>query len=447
MAKAKKTSAKSNEIDMSIAHEKGLGIGKRVIAGSLAALLLIGGFGVWAATSELSGAVIGQGQVMVDKDIRAVQHLDGGILRSINVQKGDEVKEGQVLFTLDDTQMKSEVQIIKGQLLELIAKRQRLQAERDGNSEMILPTDQPDLDLANAAVFAGEQRLFSGNVQNRLSQVKQLKFAASQADQEVSALNAQIKANGIDMALVQKEYDKFVGLQKKGLIDNSRVVNAERDLNKLKADKEQVLAGIIKSTAHRSEIDLQIKAVEETARTDAQKQLSDIEPRVTELLTRKAAIADRMTRMEIKSPIAGTINEVAVNTVGGVITPAQKLLTIVPQDAKLQIEVKVQPNDIDQIFVGQSAKLKFTAFSSRNTPEIYGKVAFVSPATSTDQQSGRVYYVTQVEVPTSELEKLGGKKMVPGMLVETFMQTESRTALSYLLKPFKDQLERAFRER
>jgi HlyD family type I secretion membrane fusion protein len=447
MAKAKKTSAKSNEIDMSIAHEKGLGIGKRVIAGSLAALLLIGGFGVWAATSELSGAVIGQGQVMVDKDIRAVQHLDGGILRSINVQKGDEVKEGQVLFTLDDTQMKSEVQIIKGQLLELIAKRQRLQAERDGKSEMTLPTDQPDLDLADAAVFAGEQRLFSGNVQNRLSQVKQLKFAASQADQEVSALNAQIKANSIDMALVQKEYDKFVGLQKKGLIDNSRVVNAERDLNKLKADKEQVLAGIIKSKAHRSEIDLQIKAVEETARTDAQKQLSDIEPRVTELLTRKAAIADRMTRMEIKSPIAGTINEVAVNTVGGVITPAQKLLTIVPQDAKLQIEVKVQPNDIDQIFVGQDAKLKFTAFSSRNTPEIYGKVAFVSPATSTDQQSGRVYYVTQVEVPAAELDKLGGKKMVPGMLVETFMQTESRTALSYLLKPFVDQLARAFKER
>jgi HlyD family type I secretion membrane fusion protein len=447
MAKSKNISQSGGEIDLSIGREKGLGIGKRVTLGSLAALLLIGGFGVWAAKSELSGAVIGQGQVMVDKDIRVVQHLDGGILRSIVVKKGDEVKEGEVLFTLDDTQMKSEVQIIRGQLMELLAKRQRLQAERDGKSEMTAPTEQLDLDVAHSDGYAGELRLFKGNVENRISQVKQLKLAASQAEQEVIALEAQIKANAIDFALVQKEYVKFVGLLKKGLIDNSRVFNTERDLNKLKADKEQIEASIKKSKAHGNEIALQIKAVEETARTDAQKQLSDIEPRIAELLTRKAAIADRMTRMEIKSPIAGTINEVTVNTVGGIITPAQKLLTIVPLDAKLQIEVKVQPNDIDQIFVGQAAKLKFTAFSSRNTPEIYGKVAFVSPATSTDQQSGRVYYVTQVEVSAAEFDKLGGKKLVPGMLVETFMETESRTALSYLLKPFQDQLERAFRER
>jgi HlyD family type I secretion membrane fusion protein len=447
MAKAPKTSPKKGEIDLSIGHEKGLGIGKRVAMGSLAALCLVGGFGVWAATSELSGAVIGQGQVMVDKDIRVVQHLDGGILHTIDVKKGDEVKEGQVLFTLDDTQMKSEVQIIRGQLLELLAKRQRLQAERDGKDEMVPPIEKLNVDIGQSDVYVGETRLFKGNLENRISQVKQLTLAASQAEQEIIALNAQIKANAVDFALVEKEYNKFFALRKKGLIDSSRVYSTERDLNKLKADKEQIEASINKSNAHKNEIDLQIKAVGETARTDAQKQLSDIEPRIAELLTRKAAIEDRMTRMEIKSPIAGTINEVTVNTVGGIITPAQKLLTIVPLDAKLQIEVKVQPNDIDQIFVGQTAKLKFTAFSSRNTPEIFGKVAFVSPATSTDQQSGHVYYVTQVEVLAPEFDKLGGKKLVPGMLVETFMQTESRTVLSYLVKPFADQLERAFRER
>jgi HlyD family type I secretion membrane fusion protein len=151
--------------------------------------------------------------------------------------------------------------------------------------------------------------------------------------------------------------------------------------------------------------------------------------------------------MDIRSPIAGIVNEVLVNTVGGVITPAQKLVTIVPANVKMQVEVKVQPNDIDQIYVGQKAKLKFTAFSSRKTPEIFGNVAFVSPATSTDQSNGHVYYVTQVEVTPDELAKLGEKKLVPGMLVETFIQTESRTALSYLVKPFQDQIERAFRER
>jgi HlyD family type I secretion membrane fusion protein len=190
----------------------------------------------------------------------------------------------------------------------------------------------------------------------------------------------------------------------------------------------------------------QILAIDDIARNDAQKQLSEIEPRIAELIERKAAIADRLTRMDIRSPIAGTVNEVLINTIGGVITPAQKLLTIVPENAKLQIEVKLQPTDIDQVFVGQPARLRFSAFSSRDTPELNGKVAFVSPATTTDLGNGQVYFVAQIEVSDGELAKLDGKKLVPGMPVETFVQTESRTALSYLAKPFVDQIQRAFRE-
>jgi HlyD family type I secretion membrane fusion protein len=447
MAKRSKARDTSADLNLDLGKERGLGIKSRVFAGSLAALMLVFGFGGWAATSELSGAVIGQGQVMVDKDLRAIQHLDGGIIRSIAVKKGEVISEGQVMFTLDDTQLKSEGQILHDQLLELLAKRQRLIAERDGQTEMVPGDNSLGLDIASSAVYVGELRLFKGNRDNRESQVAQLKQGLAQSDEEIKGLNAQAKSNVKELELVQAEATKVEGLQRKGLIEGSRVYSSARDLNKLKGEREQIVSSIARSKSKRNEVELQILSIEDAARTDAQKQLSDIEPRIAELSARKAANADRLTRMEIRAPIAGTVNEVTVNTIGGVITPAQKLLTIVPQDAHLQVEVKIQPNDIDQLYVGQKAKLKFTAFSSRNTPEIYGIVAFVSPATSTDQASGHVFYVVQVEVSTGELDKLGGKKLVPGMLVETFIQTESRTALSYLVKPFSDQISRAFRER
>jgi HlyD family secretion protein len=150
--------------------------------------------------------------------------------------------------------------------------------------------------------------------------------------------------------------------------------------------------------------------------------------------------------MEIRSPVAGVINEIAVNTIGGVITPAQKLLTVVPENANLQIEVKLQPSDIDQVFVGQETKLRFSAFAANQTPELLGTVAFVSPATTTDPNSGQVFYVAQVELKAGEMEKLDGKKLLPGMPVEAYVQTQSRTALSYLAKPFTDQFTKAFRE-
>lgn len=447
MTRGQKTTNKTADYNLDLGKERGLGITSRVLVGTCAAVLLIGGFGGWAATAELSGAVVGQGQVMVDKDLRAIQHLDGGIIRTIDVKKGDGVTEEQVLFTLDATQLKAEGQIMRGQMIDFLAKRQRLLAEREGLTEMEIGQPPSDIDLANSPAFAGEIRLFKGNLANRTSEIAQLKQGLEQSVEELKGLEAQAKSNAKDLELVQVEATKVKGLQKKGLIDSSRVYSSSRDLNKLNGERDQITANIAKSKAQRADIELRVAAVEAQARTEAQKLLSDIEPRIAELVERRSANADRMTRMEIRSPISGTVNEVSVNTIGGVITPAQKLVTIVPDHAKMQIEVKVQPNDIDQLFIGQKAKLKFTAFSSRKTPEIFGNVTFVSPATSTDQGTDRVFYVTQVEVPPNELAKLGEKKLVPGMLVDTFIQTESRTALSYLVKPFQDQFERAFRER
>jgi HlyD family type I secretion membrane fusion protein len=442
MAKRSKSHNTLANIDL----QKSTGVKGRVVTGAFTAMLLVVGLGGWAGNSEISGAVIAPGTVKVDEDLRAIQHLDGGIIRSITAKKGEVVAEGQVLFTLDDTQMRAELQIVRGQLMELLAKRQRLLAERDQLEKMQPTEGYEDLEIATSSVLKGEKRLFQGNLKNRLSQIEQLKLGITQLEEEINGLVAQDEANDRELDLVKTEANKVQLLQKKGLVDGSRIYTSSRDLTKLKGERGQIEASIARSKSRRNEIELQILAIDETARTDAQKQLSDIEPRIAELLERKAAIADRLTRMDIRSPIAGTINEVAINTIGGVITPAQKLLTIVPEDAKLQIEIKIQPTDIDQVIVGQSAKLRFSAFSARDTPELAGTVSFVSPATTTDTQSGQIHYVAQIKVAVEELSKLNGKQLVPGMPVETFVQTESRTALSYLAKPFTDQLQRTFRE-
>jgi HlyD family type I secretion membrane fusion protein len=231
-----------------------------------------------------------------------------------------------------------------------------------------------------------------------------------------------------------------------GLVDGSRVYAVQRELTRLQGEKGNLEASIAKADSRRNELKVNLLQLTETSRNDAQKQLSEIEPRLSELEQRHGALTERMSRMEIRAPMAGTINELSVNTVGGVITPAQKLLTIVPENSKLQLEVRLQPQDIDQIFVGQPAKLRFTAFSARETPELAGKIVFVSPATTNDETTGQTFYVGLVELDPGESEKLNGKKLLPGMPVEAQVQTESRTALSYLAKPMVDQFERAFRE-
>ncbi len=422
------------------------GISSRVVWGTLSAAILIIGLGGWAATSELSGAVVGQGQVKVDKDLRAIQHIDGGIIQKINVRKGDVVSENQILFLLDDAVLKSERQILQGQLIEYLAKRQRLLAERD-NLEVLPPLQGEDIfGIATSKEIENETRLFQGNRERRASQVEQLKLGIAQIEQELKGLAAQKKSNASELKLVKNEADKVDGLKRKGLIEGTRVFNNARDLTKLEGEAGQIESSIARSLSRQNEIELQIFSVGEDARNEAQKQLSEIEPRISELSERFTAVLERLKRLEIRSPIEGTINEVSINTIGGVITPAQKLLTIVPLDAALQVEVNVQPTDIDQIYMGQDVKLRFSAFSARETPELGGTVAFISPATSTDPANGQTFYTVQVDVADSELAKLNGKKLVPGMPVESFIQTESRTALSYMLKPMVDQFRRAFRE-
>lgn len=426
--------------------ENGFPVGPRVFAGITLGMLLFVGAGGWAATAQLTGAIIAPGMVKVDQNLKSIQHRDGGIISEIAIKEGDFVSKGQIMLRLDDAETRAELSIVRTQLVELMAKQARLMAERDNLDAIMMSEELSARTDDFPHVFFGENRMFSGNRENRKSQKEQLVLGIDQLGEEIKGLELQRDAKIDEIALVKTEHVKIKGLTDKRLIETSRKYIIDREMAKLVGERGEVEANIARARARMGEIRLQIIAIDETARTEAQRELSSIEPKLSELRERRVAIEDRIARADIRAPLSGTVNELSVHTIGGVITPAEKLVTLVPADAALKIEAKLSPTDIDQVFVGQPAKLRFSAFNTRTTPELHGKVAYVSAATSSDPATGQVYYLCDVIVPSEELAKLGDSKLMPGMPVEVFVSTEQRTAMSFLSKPLADQFNRAFRE-
>jgi HlyD family secretion protein len=421
-------------------------LGPQMIAGSALALLLVLGCGGWAATANLNGAIIAEGAVKVDQNLKEVQHRDGGIIHTLAVRQGDSVAEGQTLIRLDDVQTRAELSIVRSQLSENLGRKVRLIAERDNLPTIVFPSSIAQLSDEAPHIIEGETRLFQGNKTNRESRKEQLEISIVQSGEEIKGLEARLTAKAEELRLVELERRKYTGLFEKGLIDGTRVYTVNREWARLLGERGEIEGGLARAKLRISEARLQIIAVDETARTEAQRELRLVDAKVSELSDRRLAIEDRLSRTEIRAPIAGTVNELTVFTVGGVITPAARLATIVPSNAKLTVEVKIAPADIDQIKPGQPARLRFSAFARNNTPEYPGTVVHVSPATSRDPTSGATYYVGEVKLD-GDIAALGGRKLLPGMPVEVFISTEERTALSYLAKPFLDHASRIFKER
>jgi HlyD family secretion protein len=421
-------------------------LGSHVVAGSALAILLVAGFGGWAASAQLNGAVIGQGSVKVDQNLKEVQHRDGGIVQSIAVRQGDTVTEGQVLFRLDDVQTRAELSIIQSQLAEHLGRRARLVAERDSLRGITFPPTLQQLAEEARDIVHGETRLFEGNRANRESRKEQLEIGIVQSGEEIKGLESRHVAKREELRLVELERNKYLGLFQKGFIDGTKVFNINREWARLLGERGEIEATLARAKLRISDLRLQIIAIDETARTEAQRELRQVEAKISELSDRRLANEDRLSRSDIRAPIAGTVNEMTIFTVGGVITPAARLATIVPAGANLMIEVRIAPTDIDQIKPGQSARLRFSAFNRNTTPEMPGKVIHVSPATSKDPTTGASYYISEIEID-GDLSALGDRKLLPGMPVEVMITTEERSALSFLAKPFTDHASRVFRER
>jgi HlyD family secretion protein len=419
---------------------------RRLAIGLGLVALLVGSVGGWAATAKLSGSVIAQGLIVVDSNVKKVQHPTGGVVGAILVKNGDRISVGDVVMRLDDTQTRANLGIVVSQLVQLIGRKARLEAERDDAEVVVFPAGFEESDPEAPAIASGERRLFEARRIAKNGQKSQLRERIGQYKVEIEGLVVQRAAKETELQLMREELARVSEMVRRFLLPTTRQLSAQRDLARLEGEAGMVISQAARSAGQISEIELQIIGLDQTQQSDAIKDLREIEARIAELSERRVAAMDQLQRIDLRAPQSGLVHDLAVHTVGGVIGASELVMTIVPDDDVLAIEARVANNDIDQITIGQRAMLRFVAFNQRTTPEINGTVTRIGADISKDQQSGNVYYVVRILPLDEDLEKVRKLHLVPGMPVEAYVQTGERTALSYLTKPFADQISRAFRE-
>jgi len=424
-------------------------IRQHMLTGLVIVIVLAGGVGGWAGTMKLSGAIIAPGSVVVDSNVKKVQHPTGGIVGELRVRDGDRVKSGDILVRLDDTVTRANLSIVTKGLDELAARKARLESERDGNESVKFPNEllaragNPDV----AAIVDGERKLFELRRNARIGQKSQLQQRIGQLKEEIRGLKAQRESKEKEIKLIQREKEGVHELWKQKLVQLTKLTQIERDETRLEGEAGQLIAQTAQVAGKVSETELQILQIDRDLSSEVAKETREIDGKIGEFVERKVAAEDQLKRVDIRSPQDGTVFQSNVHTVGGVITAGDAIMLIVPNADSLTVEAKVNPQDIDQLQVGQNALLRLSALNQGATPEINGTVTRVSADTSTDQRTGQSFYTIRISMPPKEVAHLGDVKIVPGMPVEAFVQTGERTMLSYLAKPLQDQFMRMFREK
>ena len=424
-------------------------IRRHLWAATLTLALLAGGVGGWAASTEIAGAVIASGFLVVDSNVKKVQHPTGGVVGEILARDGDRVRSGDVIVRLDETVARANLAIVTKTLDELTARKARLAAERDGAGEIEFPPEMRDRagnpSLANT--IAGERRLFDLRHTARVGQESQLRQRIAQLTEEIGGITAQREAKLREITLVERELKGARDLWDKNLMPITKLTALEREATRLEGERGSLTASIAQSKGRISELELQIIQITRDMASEVGKDLRETEARIGEFVERKAAAEDQLKRIDIRAPQDGVIHQSAVHTVGGVIAAGDAVMLVVPSSESLVVEAKVQPQDIDQLQLGQPAVLRFATFNQRTTPEINGTLARISADALLDQRTGQASYLVRIALTPEEIGRLGDVKLVPGMPVEAFLQTGNRSVMSYLVKPLHDQIARAFRER
>ena len=414
--------------------------------GLIALLVLVGGFGTWAVMAQITGAVITSGQIEVNRNRQVIQHPDGGVVDVILVQEGDAVVKGDTLIRLDASLLKSELAVVEGQLFEIIARRGRLEAERDGETALTfdpLLSDVPQ----GPSLIAGQTRLFDARLESNMRAIEQLQQQRAQISSQISGIAAQQTALATQSDLIQQELTDQQTLLRQQLIQASRVLALQRQEANLLGRVGELTASAAQAAERRTEIEIQILTLASTRREEAITRLRDLQYNELELSERSRTLRQRLGRLDLRAPVSGIVYGMQVFAEQSVISGAEPVMFLVPQDRPLVIATKVQPTDIDQIHLGQDVTLRFSAFDQRRTPELMGTVTLVSADIFLDDSTQVSYYQAQVQLNEGEAEKLPEDMvLIPGMPVEAFVRTADRSPMDYLLKPLADYFAKAFRE-
>ena len=421
-------------------------IRRRLTTGLVLTFLLLAGLGGWGGYASISSAIIAPGTVVVDGSDKKVQHPTGGVVGEILVRNSDAVEAGQVLVRLDPTQTRASLGLVISQQIQLEGHKARLQAERDQSLKVTFPVGFEEGSPEARQIAESEQRLYGARLAAKAGQKSQLTERVGQLRQEIDGLKSQLFAKDTEVSLMNDELERVSFMRKQNLVPVTRLLASERDLTKLKGEQGLLVSQIAKANGQISEIELQIISLDQNMQSESMKELRDVEGKLSELVERRNAAQDQLERIDIRAPRAGIVHDLQIHTVGGVITAAETLMTIVPSGDKLAIEIHVAPTDIDQMSIGQAATLHFSAFNRRDTPEFPGTVSQIAANLTREAQTGVTYYVARLAIAEENQDEVRALKLVPGMPVETFIKTGQRTAISYLLKPFRDQIARAFKE-
>lgn len=420
-----------------------------VISGLVTLALLIGGFGGWSVLTDISGAIVAPGQLEVEQNRQIVQHPDGGVVAEIAVVEAQAVKAGDLLIRLDGSLLQSEFAIVEGQLFEVLARRSRLEAERDDKDAPVFSGELAELAKTRpdvAELIEGQRGLFLARRESLARQSEQLVKRGAQITSQIEGVAAQAQALTVQLGLIRQELKDQQSLLDKGLAQASRVSALQREEAQLLGDVGELASSRAQAEGRATEVELEILRLAAMRREEANTQLRDIGPQELELAERRRALVERIARLEIRAPVSGLVLGLQVTAPQSVLRPADPVLYIIPQDRPLVITAQIMPIHVDEVHVGQEVRLVFPAFSARSTPDLVGHVTTISADALTDQRSQASFYRAEIVLDAGEMAKLTDQALLPGMPVEAFIQTGARTPMAYLLKPFTDYFSLAFRE-
>jgi HlyD family secretion protein len=420
-----------------------------ILVGLLAVIVLVGGFGAWSVLSTIGGAIVAPGVIQVEQNRQVVQHPDGGVVAEINVVEAQTVKAGDLLIRLDGNQLISTLAIVEGQLFDSMARRSRLEAERDDRPEPVFTEELLELARTRPDVadqIEGQRRLFSARLETINAQISQLQKRMDQINAQVKGIEAQTVALSNQAALLAPEIADQQKLLDKGLTQSARLMDLKREEARLQGNMGELEGNRAQAEGRATEIQLQILQLQAARREEANTQLRDMGDKTLELAERRRALTEQVARLEIRAPVSGVVLGLQVTTPQSVIRAAEPVLYIIPQDRPLVIVAQIDPLHIDEVHIGQEVRVVFAAFSARTTPQLKGRLVTISADAMSDQATKASFYRSEITLEPGEIEKLAGQTVIPGMPVQAFIGTGDRSPMTYLLKPFTDYFRMAFRE-